>query len=107
MLVSAQLERKVSLVSLGLKVFLVVLVSLGLVMLEHLASEEILESRVYQVYLDSRVYQDQEVSKACMCGGVWVCVCVCVCVCVFERGRGLTGETHRSFYLEVAFFKIV
>lgn len=57
----AHLERKVSLDTLGLKVFLVVLVILGLAMLEHLDSEESLESLVYQVYLGSRVYQDQKV----------------------------------------------
>lgn len=64
MLGMAHMERKVSLDTLGLKVFLVVLVSLGWAMLEHLDSEERLESLVYLVYLDSRVYRDQ-VDKCC------------------------------------------
>lgn len=59
----ARTERKDSLDSLGRRVFLAVPVSLGSAMLEHLDSEESLESLVYQVYLDSQVYQDQEVSE--------------------------------------------
>lgn len=73
MLGMAHLGKKVSLDTLGLKVVLVVLVRLGLAMLEHLDSEENLEGLVYLVYLDSQVYQGQEVSKDN------VCVCVCVC----------------------------
>lgn len=77
--VTARTERKVSPDSLGLRVFLVVLVSLGLATLEHLVSEDSPESLVYQAYLDSQVYRDQEVSEV-----------IVVPVYVCEHGRGIT-----------------
>lgn len=74
MLATAPTERKVSLDSLDLRVYLEVPVTQGSATLEHPVSEESRESLVYTVYPVSPVYQDQEVSEA---SARPVCVCVC------------------------------
>lgn len=73
-LATARTERKVSLDSLDLRVYLVVPVTQGSATLEHPVSEESQESLVYMVYPVSPVYQDQEVSDA-SARPVRVCVC--------------------------------
>lgn len=65
MLVMEQLERKVSQDSQDPRVFLVVLGSLALVMLEHRASVELMEILVYLDYQGHQVCQDQE-AKCCL-----------------------------------------